>query len=231
MPRARPQVNDPRSRASRFRRRRFAIIEGLIRDLLKGREGRIRVLDIGGRRDYWDLLDPELAPRLSVVVLNNEELELETGRRAADDPIETAYEIGDACAMPQYADGSFDLVHSNSVIEHVGSLGRMAEMAAEIRRTGRAYYVQTPYLWFPIEPHYGVPFFHWLPRAARASIGAKRKIGYRTRPRSFEMAMGFADHTELIDAPVMRALFPDAEIRREKVALLTKSLIAVRPAG
>lgn len=225
----RPQVNDPRARASVFRRRRFVIIEEILRDLLAER-ARVRVLDIGGRRDYWNLLSPGLVPRLSVTILNNKTPELQTGARE-DDPLETVAVIGDACAMPQYGDRSFDLVHSNSVIEHVGPLARMAEMAAEIRRVGHAYYVQTPHLWFPIEPHYGVPFFHWLPKATRAAIGAKRKVGYRTRPRGWGMAMTFADHTELLNAPVMRALFPDAELKRERVALMTKSLIAVRGAA
>lgn len=224
----RPSVNDPRSRASRFRRRRFALIEALMAPM-PARQPRLRVLDVGGRRDYWDLLDPEIAPRLSITILNNEPVEIESHIRP-DDPIEVDYALGDACEMPQYADGSFDLVHSNSVLEHVGSLGNMARMADEVRRTARARYVQTPYLWFPIEPHYGVPFFHWLPGPTRAQLGWRRKIGYRSRMKTYRASLALADYTELVDQTLMRQLFPDAELVKERVALLVKSLIAARPA-
>lgn len=225
----RPAVNRPDSLASSFRRRRFALILDLLTPLLAGAD-RVRVLDVGGRRDYWELVPAEIAPRLDILILNNEDVELETGARP-DDGLSVTYALGDACEMPQYADGSFDLVHSNSVIEHVGSLQNMARMADEVRRTARAYYVQTPYLWFPIEPHYGVPFFHWLPAATRAQLGWKRKIGYRAQMPTWRASAALADHTELADRTLMRELFPDAEHRRERFALMTKSLIAFRRAA
>ena len=223
----RPAVNRPDSLASSFRRRRFALILDLLAPLLAGAD-RVRVLDVGGRRDYWELVPAEIAPRLDILILNNEDVELETGAKP-DDGLSVTYALGDACQMPQYADGSFDLVHSNSVIEHVGSLQNMARMADEVRRVARAYYVQTPYLWFPIEPHYGVPFFHWLPAATRARLGWKRKIGYRSRMPTYRASLALADHTELVDQTLMRELFPDAELVKERVALLVKSLIVTRP--
>lgn len=222
----RPQVNNPQSFASRFRKKRFLIIETLLQKLLET-QNKVQILDIGGRRDYWDLLSPALRPKISVRIMNNEDLELGVGKRP-DDPLEVSYEVGDACDMPQFSDRSFDFVHSNSVIEHVGSLTRMASMADEIRRVANTYYVQTPHLWFPIEPHYGVPFFHWLPKATRAGLGANRAIGYRGKPSSFRDSMAEVDHTELLNASLMRELFPDAEIRRERFFLMTKSLVAIR---
>jgi hypothetical protein len=225
----RPAVNRPDSLASRFRRRRFAMILELIRPMLEGKD-RLRILDIGGRRDYWELLPPEIAPRLEILILNNEDVELETGARP-DDGLDVTYVLGDACAMPQYGDASFDLAHSNSVIEHVGTLQNMARMADETRRVARAYYVQTPYLWFPMEPHYGVPFFHWLPAPTRARLGWKRKIGWRAQMPTYRDSLALADHTSLVDRTLMRELFPDAEHHRERFALMTKSLIALRRAA
>lgn len=224
----RPAVNRPDSFASRFRRRRFETILGLIRPMLEDKE-RLRVLDIGGRRDYWELLPPEIAPRLEILILNNEDVELETGAKP-DDGLDVAYVLGDACDMPQYPDASFDLAHSNSVIEHVGAMRNMARMADETRRVARAYYVQTPYLWFPIEPHYGVPFFHWLPAPTRARLGWKHKIGWRAQMPTYRDSLALADHTTLVDKTLMRELFPDAEHRHERFALMTKSLIALRRA-
>jgi hypothetical protein len=42
----------------------------------------------------------------------------------------------------------------------------MAGPARETVQVGRSYYLQTPNFWFPLEPHYGVPFIHWLPDTA-----------------------------------------------------------------
>jgi SAM-dependent methyltransferase len=72
----------------------------------------------------------------------------------------------DAAAGLPFADGEFDLVYCSSVIEHV-SPPRRAAFAAEVRRVGRAWFVQTPAFSFPIEPHSLLPFAHWLPIALR----------------------------------------------------------------
>ena len=56
---------------------------------------------------------------------------------------------GDACSVEQFGDRSFDLVFSNSVIEHVGPPAKQAEFAHEVLRLGRSYWVQTPSKWFP----------------------------------------------------------------------------------
>ncbi|MEM2045934.1 MAG: class I SAM-dependent methyltransferase, partial [Candidatus Bathyarchaeia archaeon] len=56
--------------------------------------------------------------------------------------------IGDARCMP-FKDKSFDVVFSNSVIEHVGNYDDQKMCAEEIRRVGKCYFVQTPNFYFP----------------------------------------------------------------------------------
>src|SRR3546814_10323990 len=66
---------------------------------------------------------------------------------------------------------SFDIAHSNSVIEHVITWDNMKNFARETRRVAAWHYVQTPYFWFPVDPHfYKLPFYHWLPRPLRAKL-------------------------------------------------------------
>jgi SAM-dependent methyltransferase len=72
----------------------------------------------------------------------------------------------DATVELPFSDNEFDLVYCSSVIEHVVPAKRAA-FAAEARRVGRAWFVQTPALGFPVEPHSLLPFAHWLPSSLR----------------------------------------------------------------
>lgn len=125
---------------------------------------------------------------------------------------------GDGCDLP-FDRGSFDVAFSNSVIEHVPA-GEQERFAAEIRRVALRYFVQTPNKWFPIEPHYQLPFFQFLPVRARQFLTDHLQLGWQ--------AKGSTEEITLLSARDMRRLFPDAEIRRERLLGLTKSLMAVR---
>jgi hypothetical protein len=106
------------------------------------------ILDVGGSTPTWDLL-PD---RYNVTLLN-----LDNGSPLGSMP----HIIGDGRAI-RLPDKSFEIVFSNSVIEHVGGLEDQKRFASEISRVGKRYYVQTPNRGFPIEPHFLVPFIHWL---------------------------------------------------------------------
>ncbi len=118
----------------------------------------------------------------------------------------------DASERLPFADGEFDLVYCSSVIEHVPP-ARRASFAAELRRVGRGWMVQTPARSFPIEPHALLPFAHWLPVALR-------------RPYWRLGAAGDWERIELLSRREMEALFGPA--RAERAGPLVKSWVSVR---
>jgi len=206
----------------RLRRQRFQLVLALIDSI--SRQGRTtRILDLGGKPAYWSIVAKELEQRDVHISLLNRELPA--------DVLSDRYTAlrGDACAV-EAEDLSYDLVHSNSVIEHVGSWSRQEEMAREVRRLAPAYFVQTPNMWFPYEPHFRSVGFHWLPEQARARMLMRRGYGYHSRQETLSGALRVLEHVRLLDGMQVRALFPDAEIRRERVFGLTKSLMAIRSA-
>jgi ubiquinone/menaquinone biosynthesis C-methylase UbiE len=70
-----------------------------------------------------------------------------------------------------FTDGSFDVVHSSAVIEHVGSFQNQIRLIAECARVSRkAVFITTPNRWFPIEFHTVLPFVHWLPKSLFRSL-------------------------------------------------------------
>jgi hypothetical protein len=163
-----------------------------------------RVLDVGGLPFNWSLLPK--APRL--VMLN---VALPNGPTPGP-PV--AWVVGDGRRLP-FEDRAFDLVYSNSVIEHVGDFESQRRFAEECRRVGRGYYVQTPNRRFPVEVHLMRPVIHWLPRRVQERMLRRRK-GW------------FLREIRLLDRSEMGSLFEDAEIWHERVLGLSKSLIAVR---
>ena len=196
-----------------FRRRRM---RAFARTFAPGSE--TRVLDVGGTAFNWSLI--EAAPRLTLLNLD---------APAAEEPLPagSCAVRGSGTRLP-YADATFDVAFSNSVIEHVGDREARRRFAAELRRVGRGVWVQTPARGFFVEPHLMGPFVHWLPRCwQRRLIPALTLWGWLARPAPAQVD-AFLAGTQLLDAAEMAELFPDCEIRRERFLGLTKSYVAVR---
>ncbi|MFM9939487.1 MAG: methyltransferase domain-containing protein [Hyphomicrobiaceae bacterium] len=206
-----------------FRRKRFEHIKPLIEATI-ARKGACRIADIGGTAYYWSIFGDYVASRPIEIHLYNLEA------APTNNPKIKSFK-GDATRLDDIADNSYDVVHANSVIEHVGTWDAMSRMSGHVRRIAPAYYVQTPNFWFPYEPHFRAPLFHWLPEQVRARLLMQFNLGFGGRRTSFDAAMRGVQSAVLIDRRQMRELFPDAEIRGERVVGLTKSLMAVRPAA
>jgi hypothetical protein len=179
-----------------------------------------RVLDIGGTPDNWELID--MAPRL--VLLN-------VPRAQPDLAGAAQWVAGDGRSLP-FRDAAFDVVFSNSVIEHVGGPASQERFAREVARVGRAYWVQTPNRWFPVEQHLLTPLVHWLPKSWQAAIVRRGTVwSALTRPspdrRDFYIGHFLCD-IRLLGMGELKRLFPGARIVRERFLGMTKSLIACR---
>jgi SAM-dependent methyltransferase len=134
--------------------------------------------------------------------------------------------IGDGMNM-EFADGEFDIVFSNSVIEHLSTWDNQVRMAREMRRVGKQYYVQTPAREFFFEPHLLTPFVHWLPKALQRRLYRHATVwGLMTRP-SPERVEEYLNELRLLTKNEMLELFPGCTIEREKMLGMTKSYSAV----
>jgi len=205
---------------NRFRQQRLRRFLAIVDEIVAAK-GTCRILDIGGKLAYWQALYPLWRDRACHITLVN------LVREAVPEAQFTSA-AGDARDLGQFGDLTFDLVHSNSVIEHVGPWRDQCKMAQEVRRLAPRFFVQTPNFWFPVEPHFRTPFIHWLPEPWRVAIVMHRACGFYPRARSVDEARQILDDARLLDSKAMAELFPDAAIERERIAGLTKSLIAIR---
>jgi hypothetical protein len=174
-----------------------------------------RVLDVGGTFFNWTLL----SVRPDLVILN---------RSVPRRPAAGAMWIkADALHLP-FQDGMFDIVYSNTVIEHVSTFENQRCFAAECRRVGISYYIQTPNRWFFMEPHYITPFIHWLPRFVRWHLLRYGTLwGWMTRPSPAECRAS-VEEIRLLSEKEVRLLFPDADIWYERFLGMIKSFMALR---
>ena len=182
-----------------FRQKRFGLFLQLV-DTIADLRRPTRVLDIGGTASYWEALKPQWKPRwLDITIVNHE----------APRPV-IGYTVmkGDARGLP-FQPMSFDVVHSNSVIEHVGKWSDMMAMSREVHRLAPHYFVQ-------------LPFVHWLSDPMRARVLAWRYN--KTRPEADAMVR----YTNMLDERQMQTLFPGAKILKERCFGFTKSLMAVK---
>jgi 2-polyprenyl-3-methyl-5-hydroxy-6-metoxy-1,4-benzoquinol methylase len=128
--------------------------------------------------------------------------------------------------MGQFADDEFDIVYSNSVIEHVGDFTAMHRMAREIRRVGKRHFVQTPNKYFPVEPHFVFPAFQFLPKPLQLGLVQNFQLGWMDREPDKARAAAIIDSIHLLSLRDMKVLFPTSGIRPEKTLGMTKSFIA-----
>lgn len=174
----------------------------------------LRVLDLGGTPAVWRYIPARL--RITIVNLS--------GATGADMASHHDLEFieGDACDLPQLEDRSFDIVFSNSVIEHVGGEARQAAFAREVLRLGKSYWVQTPSKWFPIEAHTGMPLWWFYPKPTRQFFLDR---WHATLPAWSESMA----ETRVLTRQHMQELFPESWLYVESIAGVPKSYAAYSP--
>ncbi len=201
---------DENSASVGFRARRWTDFASTFPDLSE-----YVVLDLGGDARSWRLSG--LRPK-EVVLLN-------TFAQEPQEPWMRALE-GDGCDLPAGLP-EVDLVFSNSVIEHVGGHWRRERFASNVRQLAARHWVQTPYRYFPIEPHYLIPFAQQLPLPLRTRLIKAWPVGHFREHDDFAELLSAVMQHELLTRAEMRHYFPGSELRHERFAGLTKSLIAV----
>ncbi|WP_166646962.1 class I SAM-dependent methyltransferase [Prosthecobacter fusiformis] len=181
-----------------------------------------RILDVGGYPDFWTRYE---AVAGGIDCLNVHEVAWDS---ASFPKHGIRVLVGDGCALTA-EDGAYDILFSNSVIEHVRTWEEQQAFAREARRVGKDLWIQTPAYECPIEPHYLGLYIHHLPKKwQRRLIRWVTLWGWVQRPTQEQIDSEI--HTlRLISRKEMDILFPDCEILTERLlGIFPKSYIAVR---
>jgi hypothetical protein len=201
------------SLSNKLRSKRFRLFAELCSLLPKP----LAIIDIGGTVDFWVQRGwaGDMDMRITLVNLHRE-----PQRYANITPV-----VGEATHLSQFADRSFDIAFSNSVIEHLFTFEKQAAMGREIQRVANAYWIQTPNYWFPMEPHFHVLGWQWMPIWLRVEIIRKRTCGWRGRTPDPAKALIVVSEVNLMTKAQLRRIFPNANIVPEKFFGLNKSWV------
>jgi hypothetical protein len=207
-------VDAPDSIAARYRRKRWNAMYAQFPDL-----ERMSVIDLGGRISTW--VGARTRPA-HVHIVNLEPPD-------ADVPEWTEVDHADACELPkQIASRQYDLVFSNSVLEHLGGHARRLAFADATHSLSDRHWIQTPYRYFPIEPHWLFPWFQHFPVATRTAIARRWPLVHSRTTETTGSAVDAVMSVELLSRTEMQRYFPDSRIVAERIGPMVKSIIAVR---
>jgi len=183
-----------------------------------------KVLDIGAEADPFGARGLQLIDsypwkhRISVINVSPEHI---LSIKKLYPEIEAV--IGDACKLP-WPDKCFDVVYSNAVIEHLGSLEKQHKMASEIMRVGKRWFVTTPNRWYPFEFHMRLPFVTWLP--GNGYLWAGRIVSYNHVKKRYTFGSKGTD-LRLMTAQELKCCFPTSNVIKQRVTFIAETLIVV----
>ncbi|WP_243902997.1 methyltransferase domain-containing protein [Aetokthonos hydrillicola] len=181
----------------------------------------IKLLDIGGTVDFWETAGflNSNSTNIELTLIN-----LSLAHMGSVNPT-IKQVVGDAKNMKMFQDKEFDVVFSNSVIEHVGDYHNQQKMANEVMRVGKKYFIQTPNIFFPIEPHFVFPFFQFLPLWLRVSLVSHFDLGWKQKATNKQQARDIVTEIRLLSKREFMNLFPGSNLYEEKFLGLTKSFV------
>lgn len=200
-------------KALSFRQKRFKLFLSLLVNLEKP----IKILDLGGTKIFWESMNFIPDHNVEIVLLNlKKEEQISPGFISLK---------GSATDLSRFNDNSFDIVFSNSVIEHLYNFENQKKMAKEVIRVGKLYFIQCPNKFFFIEPHFNLPFFQFYPFWMKKIIMKNTKI-VRGRKYNTNEVVRAHNEIQLLSYSDLLTLFPNSTIFKENFLGLTKSFIA-----
>ena len=204
---------------NQFRQKRFELLKNGIEKLIQ--KDHFKILDIGGDIQYWKNIGWQ-HPACKIHLLN-----LYESKVPENETQQFSSSVGNGLSL-EYKKGEVDLIFSNSVIEHVGSYANQQIFANEVRRVSDKYIVQTPSIWFPLEPHSLIPLFQFLPHSIRALLIMTFNINYFPKAKTYKEAIKVSHSTLMFTHKRFKQLFPEAEIQVERFLGIPKSYTAIK---
>lgn len=178
----------------------------------------VKILDLGGSEYFWRNLNLINLNDIQILLLNTEFQDVKNFSNID-------FINKDVRDLSEFSDNEFDVVHSNSLIEHLSTYDEQKKLAAEIQRIGKNYFIQTPNYYFPVEPHFLYPFFQFFSKEKKIALIQKKDLGWYKKQENMDKAEALASSIRLMKKSELENIFKNPKIHSEKYFLFTKSFI------
>ena len=204
--------------AYNFRKKRSLLIKKIIDSIFK-KKNSVSIVDFGGTEIFWKIIGSEylLEKNVKITLVNLEDYEVRNK--------EIFNFIKKDATCIDCKDNQYDFSFSNSVIEHLRDYEKMFDFGKEMKRVAEIFYCQTPNFWFPIEPHFFFPCFHFFPDPFKMKLVKNFSLGHYNKAKNDEEAIRIINDAKLLTKEMLMSFFGEGQILKEKFFFLNKSLI------
>ena len=204
----------------------------LFNDFMRGITGQVRLIDLGGTVAFWENWGLARQPQLDVTLVNDHHIDKTHENESITLP-NIRHRRADVLSLSAADLAEYDVIFSNSLIEHLPGLQCQQQLARAIVDSGRPYFLQTPNKRSPVDPHFPrpyVPFFAAYPRSVQARLLSWSALGSGSAAPSYEAALERLSNYYPLTARGVRQLFPHARIVMERPLGVPMSIIAMSEA-
>lgn len=190
----------------------------------------LSIVDLGGTAAFWPDWRVNEGHQLRITLVNDHHID--KSNIGYDNSIPFISEIVRDATELQLGDLSqFDLIFSNSMLEHIPDPAKRKKLCAMIEESKKPYFIQVPNKYALIDPHFPhpmVPFFARYPRELQAWLLSRHALGSGGRSTSYVDALNRLKSYNPLGPSDLQALFPSGTLLIEKTFGLPLSLIVVR---
>jgi len=190
----------------------------------------VRIIDLGGTVAMWERWGLSTDDDLRIDLANNFSMDTNYRDALSRSKIisKVKVDVSDLSAI-DYA--RYDIVFSNSMLEHLSDPEQQRSVARKICESQRPYFIQVPNKYSLVDPHFAhplAPFFAAWPRALQ--IRALRISGLNggKRAQSLMQAEERLRYYRPLSVSEMKSFFGDAQILIDKNFGIPMSIIAMR---
>ena len=209
--------NNENSISKKLRVKRFKFFSEFCKELHKP----VNILDLGGSDYHWRDSEFRSNKDFHITIVNTEHQNTEGFNNLS-------FIKKDVTDLKFFDDNEYELVYSNSLLEHINNFTKQKILAEEIRRIGRHYFIQTPNYYFPMEPHFLFPLFQFFPDKLKTKLIMNYDLGWFKKETDIIKANELASSVRLLKESELKEIFPNSRIYYEKYFLLNKSFIIYR---